>query len=182
MWFTETPWPPILICSVIAILFAVVWYAKQRAVFLLGVPVMLVCGVAIYFVEQSIVTEAELVEAAVLDLAETVERGDTEETLSFISANATALRLVIGTALTLVTVEDDLRITDLNVTMMAQNSRAKSHFRANGSFTHRSLGATSNRPTRWELTWQREGGEWKIVKVDMLDPITGEKKPFLGID
>ena len=139
---------------------------------------MFVCSAAIYFVEQSIVTDTELVEAAVLDLALTFERGETEEMLSFLSANETLLRIKIGTALRLITVENDLRITDLNVTTMAQNSRAKSRFRVNGTF--RLPVGTSNRPTRWELTWQQEAGDWKVLKVARLNPITGEEIDIFG--
>jgi len=75
--------------------------------------------------------------------------------------------------LALVTIEGELRITDVQTELRSDDSIATTHFRANGAA---SFGGISGRtPTRWELTWQQIGGEWKVTKATRLNPITGEQ-------
>lgn len=125
-----------------------------------------------YHVEQSIVTDAEVVAQSVTDAARAFEQRDVPRTLSFF---AQPLHPIVETAFALVSSIDSLRITDVSVRMLAQNSRARSHFRANGTVTVENHGNIGHQPSRWELTWQKQAGQWKIIKIGRLNPITGEQ-------
>jgi hypothetical protein len=72
-----------------------------------------------------------------------------------------------------VQVQDDLRITALEVTLEPGGKQARSHFRANGTVTWTKT-LTHTGPTRWNLTWQKAGETWKVIQVERLDPIKGE--------
>ena len=186
MWFTETPWPPILVCIVLCVVLVVSWYSTQRESVLLGVPVLLVLSGVIYFVEHRIVTERERVEESVVQFVTTFREESgifnagerlfgnaVPKTLEFISPSAVDVKQRVEVALALVNVKDDLRITDLNVEMKSANSRAVAHFRANATVSA-AVGDLGHQPSRWQVTWQRESDNWKVVKVDRLNFFTGE--------
>jgi hypothetical protein len=173
MWFTETPWPPILICSVFAVCLVAMWQANRRTGTVLAAGLLVIASVAIYFVEQAIVTESEQLEAAVIDLTDAFRRNDQKTMLSFFSKSAIAEQLAVIGAMKLVDVGKDLRVTDDYVQFKAENSRAILHFRANATIklSGRDFG---KQPSRWELTWQREADDWKIIRVQRLNPINGK--------
>ena len=180
MWFTETPWPPILAISVLAALLIAAAYSKQRSIYLLGVAALVLISGAIYVVERLIVTESEKVEASVYGITSAFQRADLEGTLEFFSPEDSEDRALVETALNMVTVEDDLRITDVQITMSAEETLAVSHFRANATVHAKGYGNISRHPSRWELTWRREQGEWRVVRVQRLHPLSGDPIGFLS--
>lgn len=171
MWFTETPWPPIVACTIAAAIFLGLWMTQGRGVHLAAVLGILAVAGGIYFVEKSVVTETERVEAAVLELADAVERDNVDDALGKISANATAERALVTTGLRLIDVDGNLRISDMQVNLLGENSRAQTHFRANGNIRYE--GQSQHTPTRWLLTWQREAGDWKVIRIERLSPTGG---------
>jgi hypothetical protein len=178
MWFTESAWPPIVVGCAIAAALLAVWFSSRRGAPLIAALVVLLLCVGVYFVEQSIITPAEEVEQAVLDLTHAFQQRDVPKTLSFFSARYDEGRSVANQGLQFVKVEDDLRITDLWVKMAAQNSRAESHFRASATVTTSIGGSYGFQPSRWMLTWQREGGEWRIIDVRRLNVVDGKEMPL----
>jgi len=180
MWFTETPWPPILICSVLAVMAFAAWYATQRKIHLVGIAGLALIGAVVYFVEASIVTEAERVEAAVIALVEAYQRRDLDASLEHVSPNYVLLRGAIATTMAAYEVSDDLRLTDLRVRFTAEETKAISHFRANATVSGPMVTGQTRRPTRWELTWQLEADEWKVIKARSLDPLTGKEDRLLA--
>lgn len=174
MWLTETPWPPILITLVAAVLLFAAWFSTRRGMFLVGAGLLVILCGAIYIVEQRIITEAERVEQLVLDLTSAFQQKREEQVLEMFSPTASELRATVKTAMNLVTVHEDLRITDLSVQMKAQDSRAISHFRANATISIGSHGGLGHHPSRWEITWQREADQWRIIRVERLNPVSGE--------
>lgn len=173
-WFTETPWPPIVICSMAAVLLIAAWYPNRRGVYLCGAGGLVVVSVAIWFVERQIVTESERVEAAVYGVTSAFQRNDRAATLDYFSPQVVFLRQLVSLALKYYDVQDDMRITDLHVTMKANDTLAISHFRANATVVSERLGDLGYRSSRWEVTWRKEADDWKITEVRRLDPITGE--------
>jgi hypothetical protein len=174
MWFTETPWPPIIGLAALATAFAAALISTQRTKFI--APILLLAAVAIivYVVEQQVVTERERVEQSIHDVAAAFQKQDVDATLEHFSEQALLLRAAALWALTTVQVQDDLRITDVSIEMKNADSRARSHFRANGTFAVVGYGDVGHQPTRWNVDWQKEGGEWRIIYAERLDPITGE--------
>jgi hypothetical protein len=175
MWFTEDPWPPIVLCGLLAAVFAFLWSGNRRGVYLAAAFGLCLAAGGIYFLERSIVTERERVEAAVYELCSAFQKKDAPAVLNFFSANDLVDRLLVDQAIKRVTVKDDLRVSDVHVTMKAADSRAISHFRANATISVDGFGEVGYQPFRCELTWQREGGAWKIIKVTRLDPLSGKE-------
>jgi hypothetical protein len=176
-WFTENPWPPIFILGIAACVMLAVWSSQKRAIWLMGALTAVIAAMAVFVVERSIITEGERVEKKVLELTAAFQARDKDRLLSFFSVQAPEWRLVAQTALDRVTIKDDLSIKDMSVRVTNENSRAVSRFRANGTVLYEGNNI-GHHPSRWELTWQKEGNDWKIVDVQRLDLIKDQK---LGI-
>lgn len=174
MWFTENPWPPVIILALIACGMVAAWSSQKRAAWLAGAVVLLIGCVGIFVLEEAIVTEGERVEANVRDLAWSFQKKDRDKVLGFFSPQAADLRGVIKEALDSVDVKDDLDIKDMEVRVYGGGAQALSHFRANATVSWKGLNV-GHQPSRWELTWQKEGDDWKILDVQRLNPIKNEK-------
>ena len=173
MWFTENPWPPILIAAAVAVLLLFAWAGNRRTPFLLGgLGLLLVCA-GIYVAEQQIVTESERVAQRVHALVSAFQRQDSATTLGYISPQAEDIRRLVQDNISRVKLGDDLRVTDVSVEMVGRETRAISKFRASATVSME-IGQAHSGPTRWELTWQREGNDWRVIKVDRLDPVSGK--------
>src|SRR5262245_40755728 len=118
MWFTETPWPPIIILLILAAILVGAWYPNRRGWPLVGVAIIVLLCVGIFFIERAIVTDREIVEASVIDMVEACKRGDIPATTDFISPQRLPLRVLIAGAMKLVDIEDDVHVTDLDVRMV----------------------------------------------------------------
>ena len=185
MWFTETPWPPIIILAVIAAISAAAYITTQRSWHLATVLTLAILGVVIYFVEDSIVTERERVEQSIAEMVHAFEQKDVDRVAGFFSQqwrvpielpmvrqlDFIPVRFAVQQAMDLVEAEGDLRLTDVSVEMKNNDTRATSHFRVNGTFRVKNYGDVGHQPTRWEFDWQKEGGEWKVIRIERLDPI-----------
>ena len=187
MWFTETAWPPIIMLGVVGVLLFLGWISQRRSGYLVGVFVCMgLCGV-VWFVEQQIITEREIVETRLYDFATTVQReslqrgvanlilgGPEPETFKFISATANDVREFARQALDMVDIQEDVRISDVRTTLTNNQSRATTQFRATATVSVTAYGNVGRQPTRWELTWQRENGIWKVTRVTRLNFMSGE--------
>lgn len=174
-WFTETPWPPMFVLSALAIVSGSMWIRGRKPRFLIGT---LMCGagiIATFVAERWIVSDRERIEAAILDMAGAFERRDEDAVLSRISARQDDLRQLVEWGFDTVASVENLHITDVSVGLTSHGSRATSRFRGNGRFHVVGYGDVGHKATRWELTWQREGAEWKIIHIRRLNPITGEE-------
>lgn len=172
MWFTEDPWPPLLILSLFAIVFGIAWNATRRGLYLLITIGLVALGGLVFIVEELIQTESERVEERVYALAEAVKEGTPEKVVEYISSEAKSLREYIRGRMEDVDVDEDLRITDLQVTL-DEAGKAKSHFRANGTGTWKKT-LSHAFTTRWNLTWKKEGETWRVIQIEQLDPIKGD--------
>jgi hypothetical protein len=173
-WFTETPWPPIFILGIVACILLAVWSSQKRGIWLIGALIALIAAAAVFFVERAVVTEAERVEKNVFDLTSAFQRKDRDRTLSFFSAQAPDLRDMATYALNLVELPDGIDVKDVSVRLTNENTRAVSLFRANGTVTVHGIGSQHS-ASRWEVTWQKEGSDWKIIEVVRLHPYKDEK-------
>lgn len=190
MWFTETPWPPIIGLCVVGVLLFLGWLSQRKTAFLAGVALCLaLCGI-VFIVEQQIVTERERVEQRLLDFAAAFQQdsmrqglgnvvvpGPESASLSFISASAEGTRRMAEIALNFVDIPEPVRISDVRTTMSNNNSRAVTQFRASATVRVGSQTDGVHQPTRWELTWQREKEDWKILRATRLHFMSGEALP-----
>jgi hypothetical protein len=177
MWFTETPWPPFIILSIISAGFFALWYAQRRPRQLQASIAFLALGGLVIIVEQLIVTESERVEANVYALVRAFEAQDGDRCAGFFSAEDPTDRDLVRNAAHSVHVDGSVRVTDLSVQMSSAESRAISTFRASATVTYQRM--EGHGYTRWELTWQKEANEWKIVRVRRLKFVgEGEMPPL----
>ena len=185
MWFTETPWPPILILSVIGVLLFLGWVSQRKTGYLAGVALCVaLCGL-VFVVEQQIVTETERVEQRLLDFTAAFQRdslqrgllnavvggGPELESLKFVHGDE--VRRMATQAFDLVDIQDDVRISDIRTKMTNKDSRAITQFRASASVTVAGYNAV-RQPSRWELTWGKEDGEWKVLRATRLNFLSGQ--------
>ena len=162
------------------------WLSRRQTGYLAGVALCLaLCGL-VFVLEGQIVTERERVQQRLFDFAAAFQRdslqhglvnlavdGPVPHTLSFISDSAADIRQMAVRALELVDVQDDVRISDVRTTLTNDNSRATTHFRASATINV-AMGNVGRQPTRWELTWRREEGEWRVLRAQRLNFMTGE--------
>ena len=188
MWFTEDAWSPIIVCVVVGVLFFVGFSVTQRQKWLLPVPLLLVACIAIYFIEQAIVTDTERVEQSLLELIDTfalesrqTPKNQTPLCLRFFSVRNDRDRKRVGAASFLVRV-DNQRVTDVQIKLTNQSTRAITHFRANGDVSLGASGGGSHYSSRWELTWQKEADEWKVTGTKMLNVMTGDEQNIPNVD
>jgi len=192
MWFTEDAWSPIILCTVIAAIFFIAFMTTQRARFLIALPLLLLAAITVYFVEIAIVTDGEQVEKNLHDLVDTfVEEShqfgsdssvipEQARCQSFFAETNTVDRTRVVAALMFVQVEGNIRVTDVKIQLTNQDTMALTHFRANATF---SAGSNSgHHPSRWEMTWQKQAGEWKITRTKMLNVVNGQEMQVPGVD
>lgn len=172
MWFTENPWPPVLICVVLSVAALATWVSRRQTQWLALGSLALLLAAGIWWLERRIVTDREQVEQLVVTLVDEFQRKDREAVLSHFSPQAPEWSLLVGKALDLVEIKD-VKVRDLSVRMTSNNAQAVSHFRANGTVIFAG-NASGYQPSRWELTWRRERGEWKIIDVVRLNPLRDE--------
>lgn len=176
--FAESPWPGMIIFMITGITFYLFWDQSGKNSYLGGVVLSLL-GIAAAFTYDSLhITLSEEIEITVSMLAHDCESNDIEKTVNHIDPNAGDIQQIVRTGMSLVKVQPRLRITDVHVTLLrspggGEPTRGISHFRANGTVTLQGTIST-HIASRWKLTWEKAAGSWKIIKLDRLDPISGD--------
>lgn len=179
MWFTENAWPPMLIAGLAALVCLALWNSNRRGLHLLAALGCLLLCAGFYFLERAIVTEGERLQKIVVALCDDF-RHKRPATLNYFSNTAPVLKVQVLAAMALVDVDQDLRLTDFQTNLTNQNSRGTVHFRANATLSVTGHGNVGHHPARIVLTFQRERGEWKIIEVERLHPLTGERIEMLA--
>lgn len=174
MWFTETPWPPMAILGLVGmgLLFAAI--QTQRGKWLVAVGLCVVLAIAIWWIEAAIVTPGEQVEANLLAMVGAFQKNDEPGTLKFISPASPTLVLLVKVAVPFVDLDEDYRVTDIQVATQANHTLATSHFRVNATIRMPTQGNLGRKPFRFNGTWRIEAGQWKLTKIEELDPINGK--------
>lgn len=173
MWFTENAWQPMLLFALLGMICGMTWYRRLQSRYLIMLGACLVLSGATWFIERTIVTNREQVHDSIVGITSAFQKRDLDQTVGYVSKQAQDLRFLIGYAYNLVEIKDDMRVTDIEIDLKNRNSRAKSRFRVNGTINALQGGYTGHQPTRWEATWQIEEGEWRMIDIIQLDPISG---------
>ena len=170
-------WPLFFICLVLSAALFGQWFVQQRRRPLVLSLVFLAAAGGIFLADWLIITETKRVQAGIYALAKAFQAGNVDQCMAFFSPQDQADRELVGRAAGMVQIEGPIRISDLSVGMSSTESRAIATFRA--SATAKFQGHSDRGYTRWELTWQREGNDWKIVRVRRLKFIgEGEAAPL----
>ncbi|MBI5761205.1 MAG: hypothetical protein HZA46_22065 [Planctomycetales bacterium] len=171
---TENPWPLIVPCLIAAVGLFVVWNQQRRKGLLIGAVAAITLALTAFVVDHFVVTTAEQLEQNIRDLTAAFQRTDRDRTLSFFSAREVLLKMSKDAALENVKNLNLLQKKDVQVTLLAGETLAKTRFRANGTVSYQQTNA-GHQPSRWELKWQREGADWKIIEVHRLHPMKDEE-------
>jgi hypothetical protein len=159
-----------LICGVLALIGVAFWSSSKRVLPLAFAAVFVIAAGIIYAVERAIVTPAEEAESLTQQLCLEFKRQD-PATLEHFSPTVPELRSLCEMAMQTFIVEDDLQLSDFQTRMTNDDSRAIVHFRAKATVTAMSYGIMKTyQPARFELTWAREGADWKIIALKRLNP------------
>ena len=180
MWFTENAWPPMLIAGLATLVCLALWNSNRRGIHLIAALICLLLCAGFYFLERAIVTEGERLQQIVVSLCNDFRNKRVAETVNHFSNAAFKEKALVLAAMAIVDVREDLRLTDFSTNLTNQNSRGTVHFRANATLAMPSQGDVGHYPSRFVLTFQREQGEWKIIEVERLHPLTGEKMQMLA--
>ena len=186
MWFTETPWPPILLFVCGAVVLGILWSQAQRMAYLAGIAGLLLLSGGTYAVERMIVTDREQLEFSTVDIVRQFQLNNRDATLAYISESpqAMTLRALAAAAIDNVDVTSDVHVTDIQVTMQAEGTRGSVHFRVNGTISLKGHGNAGHHPMRFRALWQQEPAPdlskananekvWRMLEIEDLDPITG---------
>ena len=177
MWFTETAWPPIILFLILGGIFFICWAQGKKAVFIAAILACIVACIATWYIEKRIVTPSEEVETAIVGIVDACENEDIDRMLNYVSPRAKELRFLIAKGMKIVEVTGSLSARDIEIEMLAENTKARSRFRANG--TIKAMEFEQFYPSQWKVDWQQEGGEWKITSVTRLHPVNGKEMGVL---
>lgn len=170
-------WPLFVVCLVVSAALFGQWVLQRRRRQLVASAGFLAAAALIALTDALVVTEPKRVAANIESLAKAFHDGKVDTCLGFFSDRDEADRELIRRAAGLVEFEGPIRISDLSIDMSSAQTRAVATFRASASAKfqgHRDRGRT-----RWELTWQREGPDWKIIRVRRLKFLgEGEASPL----
>jgi len=162
-------WPLFFLCLILSAALFGQWVLQRGRRQIVASAVFFLAAAAILLADHFIITETKRVEAGIYGLAKAVQAGNVEQCLDFFSPNDKADRQLVTTAVGMVEIDGSIHITDLSIKMSSAESRAVSTFRATATAKYQ--GRSDRVPTRWELTWQREGNDWKVTRIRRLQLI-----------
>jgi hypothetical protein len=172
----DNPWPVVLVLLCVAVGFGFSWIGSRKTYALSVALIALGLASGIYAWSISVETPSKVIVKNLHDMVAAFKNHDVPKTMSYFSKQAD-VPVLLEELIKNVEVRGDIRITDVSVKFTQQNSLGTLHFRANGGFTYRGISVESY-PTNWELDWQREGKEWKIVQIRRLHFMNGTPVDF----
>jgi len=174
-WFTENPWPLLLILAGTAVVALISGAPKGRSV----AVVCLLATAGLYVLETAVVTPGEEVEAQLQTMLDAYRDRDPDAINLCIADESPKLRETAVQGLEMVTLTKDFHIRDLEVTVRDDGQTADAQLRANGTLKLNHSDMVSRVSTRWQTVWKHIGTEWKLVEVRRLDPVNGQEMGIL---
>jgi len=182
MNIAENPWPMFVVLSTLAALLILSWMNRRKRWQIgLAAGLLMLAG-GTFVVDHYVETDREKVSRYVVEMVNSFQQKKLEPTLSYFSADNFKDRLTVGMAMKMVSVQDDLRISDVSVRLMEKDNTAVSRFRVNATLSAEGYGNVGWQASRWELTWARREGDWKVIKVERLHPLEEKKIGLMGGD
>jgi 4-amino-4-deoxy-L-arabinose transferase-like glycosyltransferase len=175
MWFAESAWPTLVVLAIIAGWCVRNWTRDARRAWLAGAVLCLVLMPVVWWLEQVLVTPRERVEQNIFAITTAFQQKQRDALLDLISEQSPGLRLLAASAMALVNVDEGMRVSDLQISVLPGEQQAKSRFRVNAVVSGPQGVGRQHQPTRWEADWKLEGERWRMTQLIELDPITGER-------
>ena len=170
-WFTENPWPLIMLLVGFAVLALILGQSKGR----LGAIVFLLFAAGVYLLEGMIITPAERVEETLQAMHKAFVADDLTTINAMISDESPQLRETAKKGLDLVDLDDGFHLQDVVVTIADDQKSAEIQLRANGMVRLRDNSITTHVATRWRTKWVTKDEKWLLSDVHRLDPMTGNE-------
>jgi|GEM_PF-2022617 len=178
MWPTESPWSLILIAIVGIVISLIQWTHHRHWGALAAIAGCLFLGIAGVVIDNAVTTPREQIEAGIIGITTAFQERKYDEMQSYISESAWDVQLLAAEAFNRIKVIGELRVTDIQIELLAQDQRARSRFRVNGNISELS-GMEARLSTMWESKWQQESTGWKMIEIIALDPMSGEQMSYL---
>ena len=174
-WFTENPWPLILILGGITVILLILGDSKGKVI----AALFALIAAGVYFLEQSIVTPAEQIEKRLEVMLDAFKAEDLTIISQQIDDESAHLRDTARRGLDLVDLHESFHMQDVVVRVADDQQSATVDLRANGSMTVSSANMPHHAATRWRTQWKRRGDEWKLTEVKRLNIVNGEEMGIL---
>lgn len=172
-YITENPWPLIILLAGIAIAAFASGIAKGKSIAL----VCVLLAVGLYFVEQSLISPAEELEAEISVMLDNFKAKNVDAITAQIVNGKDDLIATAKKGVEIVDLGDSFKIKDVQVTIDS-DSTATAMVRANGPVTV--PGYNGHTPTFWKTTWQKSGDRWKLSNAIRLDNVSGKEVDTLS--
>ncbi len=170
-WITENAWPAIVLLVGAAVI-AWLMVEKHGRIIAAG---LISAACVLWFIEDTVVTPAEVVEARVQLMLDAFKAGDESAVHQMISDASPELKKTASRGLQLVALQNSFHLKDLQTTVQPDSKRAVVHLRANGRATLKQNSIDQQVATRWETTWDLIDSQWKLSGVKRLDVVTGKE-------
>jgi hypothetical protein len=170
-WFTENPWPLMLILSGVAVVMLILGDTKGRSI----AVVFALLAAGVYFLESAIVTPAEQIEGDLQTMLGSFIAEDLNAINRQIDDQADHLKQKAEQGLKLVNLDKGFHMQDIVVTVAEDGQKAVAELRANGSLTIENSNTPYHAATRWRTHWKLDRTTWKMTEVHRLNPVTGDE-------
>jgi hypothetical protein len=162
-----------IIAAIVALIFLAMWNSNRRNLHLILAVACLLLAVGFYYLERIIVTDGERLQEIVVHLCQDF-RDKNPRVSEYVSDTHPEYKVMFATAMAMVNVHNDLRLSDFQTKINEKGTEGTVHFRANASLTISGFGDVGYQPARLVLTFQREKDGWKIINIQRLNPLNGK--------
>lgn len=174
-WITENAWPLIVVCVALGVMAGIMFDAKGR---MAAIGLFLLAGL-FWWIEGRVVTEAEVLERDLQTMLDGFKQQNEAAVHGQISDQSPNLRSVASQGMDMVKLEDSFHLKDVRITLSEDGNQATVHLRANGQAVLKQSSYSQTVATRWETTWAKEAGLWKLIGVKRLDVVSGKEMGIL---
>lgn len=170
-YLADNPWPLVLAFAATAIVAFLIGGSRGRAT--AGVALLL--AIAVYLLEQQLISPGEQVEMTVSAMLDDFKERDLDGIIAAIDAAKPEIGGVAKQGLEMVDLSADFHIKNVEVTMDS-DTRATALVRANGSVSLRKGGGTTyHLPNYWRTVWIKQDDQWVLTDYARLNPVNGQE-------
>lgn len=177
-YFTENAVPGILIFGCLAVICWLSGSQSGKKISLLCVA----CAVGMYFLEKSLISTGEEVEAATARLLQSFKDEDLNAIGNQIIGRDPELVSLAERGLKLVDLGSDFQLKSVETSVSDDGKSVTAYIRANGRIEVTNHAAAGGRhvPTYWKTVWELEGKDWKLKNATRLNPADGGEIDLFG--
>ena len=180
--FFENPLPIVAVGAVLATVCGLAFLARRTLVSLLLLAGVVLLTLLLVLLEQLVVTERELVEAALYQLMDDIESGEVSAVLASIDSGAAKMRADVEKLMPEARIEDTgATAVRIEVDEASEPPTATSWFRGRLDGLHQRSGMRVFFFDEVEISWVKRGDRWQAVdyavqwRGNSIDPVKSMK-------